>query len=132
MSQENVEIVRQMFEAHLRGDHEAALAYYDPEVEFDATVRPDGRVFHGRDGVAEAMRVWIGTWQDYRFQVEEIIDAGVERVLAAIRESGRGKGSGLVMDQPAYAVFTVRQGLIVHRKGFRDRNEALEAAGLRE
>ena len=33
MSQENVEIVRQAWEAFMRRDNEAALALYDPEVE---------------------------------------------------------------------------------------------------
>jgi ketosteroid isomerase-like protein len=131
MSQENVEIVRQHFEAFLSGDNETALAAYDPEVVFDASVRPEGHVYHGREGVAEAMRIWTGAWEDWKVDVKEIIDAG-DRVLLIGRESGRGKGSGIEIDQWVFVVFTLRNGRIVHWKGFVDRDQGLEAAGLSE
>ena len=88
MSQENVEIVRRHMEAYLSGDNKTALAAYDPQVEFDASLRPEGHVYRGREGVAEAMRVWSGTWEDWNVEVEEIIDAG-DHVLLIARESGR-------------------------------------------
>jgi ketosteroid isomerase-like protein len=131
MSEENVEIVRRHLDAYMSGDNEAALAAYDPEVEFDATLRPEGHVYRGREGVAEAMRVWSGTWDDWRVEVEETIDAG-DRVMLIAREFGRGKGSGLTIDQRVYGVFTLREGKIVHWKGFIDRDQAFEAAGLPE
>ena len=131
MSQENVEIVRRHMEAYLSGDNETALAAYDPQVEFDASLRPEGHVYRGREGVAEAMRVWSGTWEDWNVEMEEIIDAG-DHVLLIARESGRGKGSGIEIDQRIFAVFTLRGGRIVRWKGFIDRNEALGAAGLQE
>ena len=118
-------------EAYLSGDNETALAAYDPQVEFDASLRPEGHVYRGREGVAEAMRVWSGTWEDWNVEMEEIIDAG-DHVLLIARESGRGKGSGIEIDQRIFAVFTLRGGRIVRWKGFIDRNEALEAAGLQE
>jgi hypothetical protein len=62
MSQENVEVVRRHIDAYLSGDYEAALEAYHPEVVCDATVRPEGRVYWGREGVIEAFRVWRGTW----------------------------------------------------------------------
>ena len=37
MSQENVEIVRQAFEASKRGDNKAALALYDPDITCPAS-----------------------------------------------------------------------------------------------
>ena len=131
VSQENVEIVRSHFEAYLSGDNESALAAYDPEVEFDATLRPEGQVYRGLEGVAEAMRVWTGAWEDWKVDVEDVIDAG-DRVLMIVSESGRGKGSGIEIDQKVFVVFTMRDGRIVRWKGFLDKNQALEAAGLRE
>jgi uncharacterized protein len=131
MSRENVEIVRDHMEAFLSGDREKALSYYDPEVEFDATARPEGQVYRGHEGVAEAMRVWIGAWEDWKLEVEEIIDAG-DRVLVIARESGRGKGSGIEIDQQSFVVFTLRQGKIVRWQGLVHRATAFEAAGLRE
>jgi ketosteroid isomerase-like protein len=131
MSEENVEVVREMIAAYVAGDNAAALAAHDPEVEFDATVRPDGRIYRGREGVAEAMRVWTGTWEEYKLEVEEMIDAG-DRVLVISRESGRGKGSGVTIDQHSFSVFTLRDKQIVHYEVFLEREKALEAAGLGE
>jgi ketosteroid isomerase-like protein len=131
MSEENVEIVSGVIAAYLAGDYESALSAYHPDAEFDATVRPDGRVFQGPEGVAEGMRVWAGTWDAYRMEVEEIIDAG-DRVLVVARESGRGKGSGLSIDQQSFSVFTLRHGKIARWEVFVVRDEALKAAGLSE
>jgi uncharacterized protein len=131
MSDENVEIVRRHLETFMSGDREAALAAYHPDVEFDATVRPEGAVYRGRDGVDEAMRVWIGTWDDWKVEFQQFLDAG-DRVLVVSRESGRGKGSGIEIDQAVYALFTLRDGMIVRWEAFLDRPEALDAAGLSE
>jgi ketosteroid isomerase-like protein len=49
MSQENVEVVRRMYEAFHSGDAEGALAHFDPEVVVDATMRVDAGIGHGRE-----------------------------------------------------------------------------------
>src|SRR4051794_30884905 len=126
MSQENVEIIRRHLEAYLSGDNETALSHYDAEVEFDATARPEGRIYRGHEGVVEAMRVWRGAWEDWKFEVEEVIDSG-DRVLVIGRESGRGKGSGVEIDQPTFLVFTLRDRSIVRWQGFVHRAPAIEA-----
>jgi ketosteroid isomerase-like protein len=131
MSEENVEVVRRCLDAYSAGDNEASLAAFDPDVVFDQSIRPDGGVFHGPDGIAEAMRTWTGAFEDWRLQVEEIIDAG-DRVLVIATQFGRGKGSGVETEQRDFSVYTVRNGKIVHLKAFLDRQEALEAAGLQE
>jgi uncharacterized protein len=131
MSQENVEIVRHHIEAYLRGDYEAALAVFDRDVEYDVSMRPEGRVYHGRAGIVEAHRTWGGTWEDWTVEVEEIIDAG-DKVLLCDRQTGRGKGSGAPLDQRTFWVNTFREGKIVRVKWFATRKEAIEAAGLRE
>jgi len=60
MSQENVEIVRRMYEAFHRGDFDGALACFDPAVEVDAGVRVDEGIGHGRDAVATMVARWVG------------------------------------------------------------------------
>jgi len=51
MSEENVEIVRRMWEAFLAGDVPTALSFYAPDVEWAGTHLPDGTVGHGQ-GIA--------------------------------------------------------------------------------
>ena len=126
MSIENVEIVRGTVDAYRSGDIDAALAAYDPEVEFDvSSARPEGGVFRGREGVEEGIQAWVGRWAEYRFEVEDIIDAG-DRVLMIIQEFGRGEGSGVEVNQHTFWVQTMRGGKIVHTRLFVDREQALE------
>jgi uncharacterized protein len=131
MSQENAEIVRRMYQAFLRGNYEESLAAFHPEVEWDVSIRPEGRVYRGHAGVVEAIRTWNGTWEDFTAEIEEIIGAG-EHVVLIDRQTGRGKGSGAPLDQRTFWVYTLRGRKIVRVKWFRTRHEALEAAVLSE
>jgi uncharacterized protein len=131
MSEENVEIVRRIIDAYIAGDFEAALALIDPDVEFDISMRPDGKVYMGHAGVIEGLRTWTGTWDAYTFEIEELIDAG-EHVIAVDRQSGRGKGSGLTLEHSFSAVYTIGNGKVIRMVWFTNRDDALEAVGLSE
>ena len=129
MSQGNVEIVRRMLDAFLQGDLGAALAFYDPDVEWDGTNLPDGRIGRGHDAIMDHVLRWADQWDEWTVDVERIIDAGNERVVVLIREKGRSK-SGLEMDEHHAELYTLRDGMIIRRQGFSDPSEALEAVGL--
>ncbi len=77
------------------------------------------------------MRTWVGTWANFKADVEEITDAG-ERVLVGERQTGRGEGSRIPLDQQFFTVYTLRAGKIVRVVWLSSRTEALEAAGLSE
>ena len=132
MSQENVEIVRRLHEAFLGGDYEGALASFDDEAVTDMAVRPDGQVYYGPQGMFEAMAVWIQTWEEYRFEPEEYLDAGGDQVVLLWREYGRGKDSAAPVEIRGGTVWTVRSGKVIRVKPYTNRREALEAVGLRE
>ena len=129
MSQENVEIVRRSFEAFDAGAYEAALEAFAPDIEYDLSHFPDGGVYRGHDGVREAFRIWLGTWEDYRQERDELVDAGDE-VIVPVREYGRGKGSGLALERPTFGVWKLRDGKVVRIRFFSTMAEALEAVGL--
>ncbi len=131
MSQQNVEVVRRMWEAFLSDDFETAVASVDPDVEWDGTNLPDGRVGRGLDAIADHVTRWAAMWENWRVEIEQIIDAGGDQVVMIMRETGRST-SGLDMDERHGELYAVRDGRIVSRKGFSDPREALEAVGLRE
>jgi ketosteroid isomerase-like protein len=131
MSEENVEIVRRHIDAYLAGDYKAAIAAYDPEIEYDVSIRPEGRVYRGHAGIVEALRTWAGTWDEWKAEIEEIIDAG-DDVLVFDHQTGRGKGSGVPLDQHTSMIYSLREGKIVRVTWFRTRREGLEAVGLSE
>ncbi len=75
-----------MFDAFLRGDFDASLQQFADDVEWETVF---GEQFRGREGVAESVRKFSGTWLDYRLELEDVVEAG-DAVVAIIRHSGRG------------------------------------------
>jgi ketosteroid isomerase-like protein len=131
MSEENVEVVRRMYAAFDRGDGESALAAFDPDVVIDASHRVDGRIGHGREEMATILAEWLGAWEDWREEVEDIRDVG-DQVLVISTQRGRGKGSGVEFENRFGMLYELRDGAIVRWMVYDDPARALEAAGLRE
>jgi uncharacterized protein len=136
MSQENVEVVRSVYEASARGDSRAVLAFYDPDVVFDVTHGAVGEVagrtvHHGHEGLRSFFRAWYDAWESVEPDLRELLDAG-EHVVSVEITRGRGRASGVEVEIEQYGVWTFLGGKIVRVTWFTDRAEALEAAGLRE
>jgi ketosteroid isomerase-like protein len=124
-----VDVVTEVYRRFRDGDDPFPLL--DDDIEW-AVETPDARagVSHGHRGVAEFFRTWLGTWDDYRIDLEETHDAPDGRVVAFFREQATGRGSRVPVEMRPGAVIEVRGGKIVRYHGFVDRDEALRAAGL--
>jgi ketosteroid isomerase-like protein len=139
MSQENVELVRNLLDMFARREHEAVFAFYAPDIEWDATNisglgLDDLRgIYRGHDGVRTYWRRWLQAWEDLEFEVADVVDAGDE-IVALIRNQRQwGRSSGIATEMPPYGlVFTIRDGKVVRWRNFPDYESALEAAGLPE
>ncbi len=133
MSRENVELASKAFDALNQGGVEALLVYLDPEIEWISTpgFLPDAEDRFGHEGVRRWFEMLGELFDDVRWEAEEFIDAG-DRVMVAATTTARGKGSGIPAELTLFHVFTVRDGKAVREESYRDRNQALEAAGLRE
>jgi ketosteroid isomerase-like protein len=123
MSQQNVEIVRRLYETWGRGDLDAVFAFYDPAIEWDMTHSyiPDMGVYRGHDGVREFFREWLAFFAEYYAEPEEFIDAD-ESVVVSVRDAGRSKAKTVAgVEMPVYysdlprfwQVFRLRQGRVV-------------------
>ena len=75
---------------------------------------------------------WIDTFDQFKVEPLEVIDAGQGRVVAVLRNSGRAKLSGVEADLTFAVVCTVRDGKIARGCEYVTRAKALEAGGLRE
>ena len=133
MSQENVEIVRQLVEVANRRDTEASLRYVDPEIELQSAIigGAEGNTYRGHEGVREWMAESDATFEELRVEPEEFRDLGGD-VLLIGRLHARGKESGVEIDSATAWLFTLRGGRIVRGRGYLNPHEALEAAGLGE
>jgi ketosteroid isomerase-like protein len=129
MSGENVEAVRQVNAFWARGEWAATAELFDPDVEvvFSATAFPDPGIYRGGRMALDAWAGWLEAWEDFSFELEDVIEAG-ESIVTLNRLRGRGKASGVTVDADVGCIFHCDRGRVV-RMVFCDRREALKAAG---
>jgi len=135
MSQENVEIVRRVYEAAASHDASAVMALYHPKVELDASAlgieSSGGDIFRGHAGLRSLFREWHEAWGQIEYDYEELIDVG-EQVISVVTRHARGRASGVEVERPFALLWTLRDDRVIRVVWFLDRADALEAAGLRE
>jgi ketosteroid isomerase-like protein len=138
MSEENVEVVRRLYEAVAVRDTDTIFSLYDADFEWDGTRSRWSEVLDGPDtfrGHADLRRFFRGyfeMWETFEDELQELIDTG-EQVISVVTSRGQGRASGIEIEWPGQAgVWTIRNGKIVHVAWFSSREEALEAAGLSE
>jgi ketosteroid isomerase-like protein len=138
MSQENVEVVREMFAAAARAISgeplEDLYRLLDPDVEWIPINAPlEGTSYRGHRGVRRWIEEMDLLWDDFEALPSEFVDIGNDRLLAFGTWRARGRTSGVQLDaQPAAWLIRLRNGKAVRMQTFTDRAAALEAAGLRE
>ena len=128
MSEENVEIVRRVFEALNRGDLDAAVEAYDPEAEIVTLMSGTS---HGPEGARQALEAGRRNLRGWTLDPNELIDVG-DSVIAIVHIRGAGQHSGIALGDLMALSFTIRNGLIIRQQSFRSKEDALEAAGLEE
>ena len=72
------------------------------------------------------------TFEDWHTEDEEYLDAGGDRLLLLYRIVGRGKGSGVPIDQRIAILWTVRGEQLALGVAYLEPEEAMRAAGLAE
>jgi ketosteroid isomerase-like protein len=138
MSQENVEVIRLVYEAFNRRDFAGAAQYLHPEGEvypgvvgLDPPGGGSGRRLRGREQLRRFFQDLGDIWEAVTVEFEEIVEAPDGRVLAVEHWRTRGR-DGIEVDTRIIDVYAVRDGFIVRVDGFLDKAEAFEAVGLAE
>jgi uncharacterized protein len=141
MSEENVEILRRMYSAFNAATStpnpmEAIRVVFessaDPEIVWESEASaPDGQIRHGIDGVMESFDLILEGLENLRQVPERFIDSG-DRVVVFVRTQARFRTTGIELNEEWAHLVTMRDGKIVRVQQFRNRPEALEAAGLKE
>ena len=131
MSEENVEVVREAWDALGRGDLDAAEARFASDAEIDQTraVGMDRGNFTLKQFLRAAEQ-FIGAWDSIDWAADEFIDLGHD-VVTPFTNRMRGR-DGIEVQARGVIVWTVRDGLIVRYCLYQDRREALKAVGPAE
>ena len=130
MSQENVEIVRHLYESGLfDGDPEELMKLATPDVEYvnpPYAVEPGVR--RGLAAVTRAMRAFAEVWEESRHELRDLYDFG-DVVVAAVSWYVRGRGSERELVNREAHTWTLREGRIARFEWGQDLEKALEVAG---
>jgi ketosteroid isomerase-like protein len=128
MSEENVELVRTIYERFRAGDNDGALALHDPEIEVhDRAEAPDPQVYRGHEGVLRSLGVSQAAFDGLDLVPEEFLDTG-DHVVVVFRFRGTGRESGVPIDERLAHLWTLRDGRAVRMAVHSTRDEALRAA----
>jgi ketosteroid isomerase-like protein len=127
--QDNVAVIKKVFEAFSSRDIDKMVVHLDPGVLFEPAptfARPH-RSYLGHSGMRQYFDDVADTWERLDVNIQEYRHAG-SYVLAFGRIYASGGGS--VADDPASFVWRLEHGKVVWGKVFRRRGEALDVVGL--
>jgi ketosteroid isomerase-like protein len=126
----HLDIVRSIYVGWEQGDFSSAT-WADPEIEFAFAGGPEPGHWRGLAGMSEGYREWLRAWDGFRAEPEEYLVLDDERVLVLVRNSGRGRTSGLELEQRSVAnLFHLREGKVTKVVVYLNRELAFAELGL--
>jgi ketosteroid isomerase-like protein len=128
MSAENVQLVREGYEAFSLHGEDAILEYLHPDCEVTpAQEVPGSRTYRGHDGFRQYLADTRDVFGEFGWEATELIDVG-ESVVARTPFFAEGRESGVPVEATLFIVWTMRDGMAVSSRGYLDRETALEVA----
>ena len=132
MSEENVEILRAIYEAFNRRDWDAMFRHTDPEFTFtyrNPGPTPDARTRRGREEVMAFAEEYGGAFDKLIWEPEKFFD-GEDRIVAFVNVHSRPRGGSVDIVVPNGHLWKVREGVVLSFESLPEPQSALEAAGL--
>src|SRR5919109_74944 len=125
MAPEHAEVVRRQFAAFEYGGFDRGAEFWHPEIEWRAVegAADDVGVMRGHDALRRYYQDWIDMFDQLRAEVEEVIFESDDRVAVAVRNSGRGRVSGVLTKGRYYVACTVHDGAIVSGREYETREQ---------
>jgi ketosteroid isomerase-like protein len=129
---ENLDLVRSILAAWEQGDFSRA-DWAHPEIEYVTVGGLNAATVTGRLGMAHSWGRWLSAWERLHVEAEEYRVLDPERVLVLLVTIGRGKASGLELEQTqakGAVLFHVRGGEVTRLVQYWDREGVLAELGL--
>lgn len=126
----NVELIRGYYD-HFSNHGEPPWDLHAPAMEFDPRdVINDLDVLRGKEAAEAALRSYAETFEEFHIELEEVVAADERQVVTTVRDGGRMKGSGAMIENRFHHVWTIENGRIVRWSSHLTKDQALQAAGL--
>ena len=131
MSEANVDVIKSAYDNFARGDIDAVLNLFDPQIEWiepDVPGLPFRGAHRGPQAVAQEVFAVAGEFDDFRSDAIEYIDAG-DTVVVRSHFTGRGKSTGRELDSDSVQLFTLHDGKVARHQAYHDTASWLAALG---
>ena len=133
---ENLDLVRSIYADWERGNYFAGWGErFDPNAELVIADGPEPGAWRGPRGLLEGAQIILKAWEDLRSRAQEYRVLDAERILVLVSFIGRGRASGLEVEQTlgrGASVFHVHGGQVRKLVLYWDRDRALADLGLAE
>jgi ketosteroid isomerase-like protein len=126
--QQNVDAIRQGYEAVGDGNVELLLDIVDPDVVLrDRPESPDPRTYRGHEGIREALHSSEESFEGFALHPQEFVAAG-DYVIVVLTMRGTGRGSGVTVEDRIAHQWQVRDGRAVALQVYSDPEAAIRDA----
>ncbi len=129
MSRErNVELVQAGVEAFNRGDEDAVVGVFAPDLEchVGGGLMNVG-TWYGHEGYREMITSWGEAWERNRNTLVSVESPDDDHVIAEIHQTAIGAGSGVPVEMTVFYMLEVRDGQAVRFHLYADREAARRA-----
>jgi ketosteroid isomerase-like protein len=125
---ENERLLREGIEAYNRGDVEAMADFFDPDVElYIDTAQGNPGTWRGLEGYREMVSAWREAFAEDRSEVLGVEMVDDYHLIAEMRQTAVGAGSGIPVEMKNFYVLEVRDGRAVRFHIYGDREAAMAA-----
>jgi uncharacterized protein len=129
VAEPNVNALKRGYAALNRGDLSVVLELLHPEIEWhEPAPSPDAGTHRGRESFERFLRGWLESFEDFRVEPEQIVERG-DVLIAVVRQSGKGRASGVGVDTRLAHLWSVEAGQAVRWEAIANPDEALAADG---
>jgi ketosteroid isomerase-like protein len=123
MSEQNVQLVRAMYDSFARGDVAEVLGVMDPQIEWNEAENfpyADGNPYIGPTAVAEGVFArLVGEWEYWTLDIQELLDAG-STVVARGRYNAKNRQTGKTISAQFVHMWSVQNGKAVRFQQYAD------------
>jgi len=130
MSQENVQVIRGMYDSFATGDVPSVLGRMDEQIEWreaEGFIYADGNPYVGPQAVLEGVFMRLGSeWDNFALAPEEWLDAG-NHVVVLGTYTGTNKATGRDVRAQFAHVWGVHNGRVVRFQQYTDTKQWADA-----
>jgi ketosteroid isomerase-like protein len=117
--QQMVEMIEGMLRQRAHPDYETVMVPMEgPDLVYD-----------GVPGFREALTDWLSPWEEFRFEVEELITLE-DKILLLVRQRGRTRHGGVEVETESGTIWWAEDNRIRRATFYLDRQAARKAAGI--